>query len=387
MKLDFQISLLITLISLLKPEIHLHKPFRKHFRPSPMQHFNSTTPNQFHKCLPISTRYDLLKNRRVYIALNLHNNEDVIPHLFMNIFQLIYHFGVNSTFLSIYESGSVDKSKRYIRRFSRHLRMMHAKFHIKTGNITLTPQIHRIDYLVRIRNRAMKPFYRQSSHNITYESILFLNDVYSCPNELLELEYQRLLNTADLVGAMDYVLNYMKYPILYDTWVSRDMNGLEMRSITFDHIYKDLKTEKRVSLQLPFQVSCAWNGAVSLSPTPFMNGIHFRRGINTNKTMKMPGECASSECSTLCVDFIKNGFNKMLMVPRSKVTYTWDVFEQIYFSDNRYTMRIPPFLPYQLAESVPIEFEEISKSFKCQPMYDHHRGPRQQNLDYIENYE
>jgi hypothetical protein len=52
----------------------------------------------------------LLKGRRYLIAANFRNNEELLPHVIVQIWHLLAILPQGSTFLSIYESDSSDST-------------------------------------------------------------------------------------------------------------------------------------------------------------------------------------------------------------------------------------------------------------------------------------
>ena len=50
------------------------------------------------------------KNQKVLLAANMHNNEDLLPHFTLQILHFLTSVPFGSSFLSIYESGSIDST-------------------------------------------------------------------------------------------------------------------------------------------------------------------------------------------------------------------------------------------------------------------------------------
>ena len=121
-------------------------------------------------------------------------------------------------------------------------------------------------------------------------------------------------------------------------------------------------------------MSCVWNGMVAMSIEPFEAGIRFRRGNNVRPNIKQHGECAGSECSTLCLDFLKHGFSKIMMVPRVKVAYEHHVFNSLKINDNEFTRKFPINSPRHPDEDKPLQFIDPPKRFECLPYFDGQRG-------------
>lgn len=109
---------------------------------------------------------------------------------------LAKHFGPENIYISIYESGSWDNSKGALRELDRQLEDLEvqrtivldetshaheiAKPPASTGWID-TPrgkkEIRRISYLAKLRNLSLKPLADLALNGITFDKVLFLNDV------------------------------------------------------------------------------------------------------------------------------------------------------------------------------------------------------------------
>jgi len=53
---------------------------------------------------------DLHNNKKVLMAANMHNNEDLLPHFTLQMLHLLASLPLGSAFLSVYESGSSDST-------------------------------------------------------------------------------------------------------------------------------------------------------------------------------------------------------------------------------------------------------------------------------------
>ncbi|MEW5315549.1 MAG: hypothetical protein WDW38_006970 [Sanguina aurantia] len=93
--------------------------------------------------------------------------------------------------------------------------------------------------------------------------------------------------------------------LFYDKWITRDQRGGLLSN--FAPYSSHPLTAVRLAQGLPVPVYCCWNGMVVLSMKPFAEGLRFRS--------HMEGECAASECSLLCDDMHRMGYNDMVMDP------------------------------------------------------------------------
>lgn len=278
------------------------------------------TTHQCPKLYPsqtIETRYTKLRNHKFFFAMNLYNNEAVMPELIQQIILSMEYVGYENCFLAIFENGSTDSTKVYLHILKPFLTKARIAHHIEFSKSTKPSNSHRIEYLANVRNRALTAFYDHPQPNI-FDRIVFINDIYICQGDILELMYQSLFQQADITCGMDYVEreNDVNNPVMfYDTWVMRDMTGKGVVSDRMDNNLNDKRGQSRLPKGLPTQVQCCWNGGAVLNPKPFLEfGVRFRRGV--------AGECSASECSLLCNDFMSLGYKRVLMVPRVKVAYT-----------------------------------------------------------------
>ncbi|KAJ2020877.1 hypothetical protein GGI13_005023 [Coemansia sp. RSA 455] len=288
----------------------------------------------------------------MFIAINLHNNEQILPNMATQLLALADTLGHDRIFISIYENGSEDKTKEILKRFDETLDALNIAHRILTDPTPKPKQVHRIEYLAKVRNSAMEPLY---SSKVKYGKVLFSNDVYFCLTDVLELLFQSRVQGAHLTCAEDFIEVRGK-PAFYDTWVARDIEGKRMRDDPF-HISDD---EMSVTAQMrdrPFQVQCGWNGMVVIDAEAFRgdNGLRFRRNVK--------GECSASECSLFCNDLWRKGFNRIINVPRVKLTYDFKVRNLLRRPEN-----FPADMPYNPPEVEKISFRPGPKTVYCRPL-------------------
>lgn len=137
------------------------------------------------------------KRERIYIASVNWNNELILrSHWNKALLELVSKLGPENVFISIYESGSYDNTKGALRELDWQLERMRVP-----RNITLSPVTHedemaapawgdgwiqvpggkkelrRVPYLARIRNLSLLPLQDLARKGITFDKVLFLNDV------------------------------------------------------------------------------------------------------------------------------------------------------------------------------------------------------------------
>jgi alpha-1,3-mannosyltransferase len=194
---------------------------------------------------------------------------------------------------------------------------------------------HRIEYLAEVRNAAFVPLHElRDAENEYFDTIIFMNDILPCVDDLLELIWQSRKNNAGITCATDYMyhdelvrLFFLHFlfpltslqatPVFYDNWVARDINGTALENAPFEHIFHHKPSNDRFHRHLPIQVQSCWNGIAVLDPAPFYTPPHvrFRMAKITD------GECSASECSLICNDYWSAGYGRIMMVPRVKLAY------------------------------------------------------------------
>jgi hypothetical protein len=280
----------------------------------------------------ITPKAALLPPRTYYVALNLHNNAEIVEQACDQLLLLAAILGNDRVFVSIREDGSNDGTGDVLERFARALTLRGIKHSIVSHAASwrelcplLEPSIQyscsscdaeslrdclasvRIPVMALLRNLALLPLYNVS--NITELNaraaaakaatatskshgglsaavsrpdftathlgfslptyVVFLNDVILYAEDIIEL-----ISTEggqyDLACGMDFdVLQ------LYDTWVARDLNGATL-SGWFPFVRERTAQAKLIAGQ-PFRVYSCWNGAVALPAAALVDsGLVFR---------------------------------------------------------------------------------------------------------------
>eukprot|EP00835_Amoeboradix_gromovi_P003922 NODE_279_length_11907_cov_0.265244.p3 type:complete len:402 gc:universal NODE_279_length_11907_cov_0.265244:6957-8162(+) len=336
-------------------------------------------PNMHVCSRPIGNRYEYLKGKySIFIAVNLHNNQDILPPLMFNLMKLMDEYFMDKIYLRIFESGSNDKTKEILESFDSLLQNYDFNYEIETSDIIKNDfTTNRIDYLAYMRNYAIKPI---SKNRLTADYVLFLNDVYFCFDDVLELLHQQTINKADMVGGMDYWWDG-KSMIFYDSWVAQDINGNHPGANELGQSKVYIDPHNSINPSLPVQMMCLWNGMVSIKASVFKN-IEFRRGLNGVKGQTQPGECSASEITSLCMDMIKYGFKKILMVPQVKVAYHINSYNKLKYENNTFSFRYPSNKEHGAEEDVPIQWKSLSDNHHCWPYYNKFRNREQNKTDY-----
>lgn len=256
---------------------------------------------------------------KYFFAINLYNSFDVIPDLFATIFRVAAVLGYHNVFVSIYENGSTDQTKALLRIFDALCRSVGLRVVIRTSRRTRGAFNHRIEYLAEVRNAAFGPLFElREEQNEYFDSIIFMNDILPCVDDLLELIWQSRLNNAGITCAADYMYHEgIGAPVFYDNWVARDINGTALENAPFESIFHHAPSSDRFQRHLPIQVQSCWNGIAILDPAPF----YMPQRVKFRMANIVQGECSGSECSLICNDYWDVGYGRILMVPRVKLAY------------------------------------------------------------------
>ncbi|ORX40975.1 capsular associated protein [Kockovaella imperatae] len=268
------------------------------------------------------------QNHKYFFAINLYNSFDVIPDIFATLFRTAAVLGYHNVFVSIYENGSSDQTKSLLKIFDALARAVGLRIDIRTSMRTRGAFNHRIEYLAEVRNAAMVPLHElRDNGNEVFDSIVFMNDILPCVDDLLELIWQSRKQNAGITCAADYMYHDdIGAPVFYDNWVARDINGTALENAPFEQVFHHTESNHRFQRHLPVQVQSCWNGIAVLDPAPFYAppNVKFRMA-------RLPdGECSASECSLICNDYWNAGYGRIIMVPRVKLAYDKKVYDIIH---------------------------------------------------------
>ncbi|PCD33862.1 hypothetical protein FGRA07_09017 [Fusarium graminearum] len=255
-----------------------------------------------------------------FFALNLHNCKDILPQLLGSIVQVARYLGVNISALSIVEGNSQDGSADILSALDPFLKDLGLVYFYNNSKIDPSKNA-RIKKLAQLRNLALEPLVKNRVSASPQTTILFLNDVAPCPEDILELALQRKRLSADMVCPMDWV--YVgERPTFYDVWVARTIKGDSFFDVGSDGSWDeawnlfgiDALTRERFENKQPFQVYACWNGATAIGASPFLNGLRFRESH--------PKECFQGEPTLLSKDLWHRGFGKIAVIPSVNLEYS-----------------------------------------------------------------
>ncbi|MBW0505156.1 hypothetical protein O181_044871 [Austropuccinia psidii MF-1] len=265
---------------------------------------------------------------KYFFAINLYNSFDIIPDLFSTMFKVSAILGFQNVFVSVYENGSSDQTKALLRLFDGLSRSVGIRVVIRTSLRTRGAFHHRIEYLAEVRNAALAPLQElRDSEGELFDTVIFMNDVLPCTDDLLELIWQSRRQNAGITCGADYIFHEeIAQPVFYDNWVARDINGTALENAPFESIFRDPPSQHRFERHLPIQVQSCWNGIAILDPAP----LYAHPRVRFRMAKLSEGECSASECSLICNDYWNAGYGRIVMVPRVKLAYDNRVWQIIH---------------------------------------------------------
>lgn len=166
-----------------------------------------------------------------FFALNLHQRASLLPSLFGAIVETLRFLGPQNCALSVIEGRSDDGTFEILSSLREEIECIGAKYYFNSSDIDpeASDRIRpgdRVKVLAELRNQALEPLLdlHHKGSPIDDTTIVFLNDVAICSEDILELIHQRRYQEADMVCGMDWT-SVGPDPTFYDVWIARGMNG------------------------------------------------------------------------------------------------------------------------------------------------------------------
>lgn len=241
-----------------------------------------------------STGPTVLGRERIYIASIHWNNEAILrSHWNDAVTALVKALGPTNVYLSVFESGSWDRTKDALRDLDAMLDRMGTPRNITVSDtthkdeISATPaengwietsrgkkELRRIPYLARLRNLSLQPLYDLMREGVTFDRVLFLNDVvfsvrhlwtHRCTQfadvtiSIQTDDVMNLLSTNDGEYAAACSLDFSKPPNYYDTFALRDSEGHESLMQTWP-FFRSSESRAALKAMAPVPVASCWNG-------------------------------------------------------------------------------------------------------------------------------
>lgn len=286
--------------------------------------------------VPKTDRYAYLKplpdpsklaKPKYFFALDLYQCAHLLPRLIGSIIDAMRFLGPENCALSIVEGRSVDGTFEILSQLRPSVEGIGSRYFFETSDIN--PAKERIKALAELRNMAVKPLVDKPDDYSKDTTVIFLNDIALCMEDILEIIHQRVFQDADMTCAMDWT--YVgPDPTFYDVWIARGMTGDSFFNIppdgswdwAWDLFWNDSKSKARLQSAKPFQVFSCWNGITAFTAKPLMKKeIKFREHYKN--------ECFQGEPKLFCKDMWHHGYGKIAVIPSVNVEYSDDAAKRI----------------------------------------------------------
>ncbi|KAK8049851.1 alpha-1-3-mannosyltransferase [Apiospora phragmitis] len=297
--------------------------------------------------LPDSKRYKHLKTRRTrkppvqyHFALNLRQCLKLLPQLLGSVVEAIRFLGPEKCALSIIEGNSEDGTPEVLAALQRELgKLMGDRVRSVLGDnidpVSLgSPGGARFSRLAELRNMALQPLVQHAERYADDATVIFINDVAICTEDILELVHQRRALRADMTCAMDWIVGDDGRSLFYDSYIARAANGdlffdIPPETGSFGHgvnglFWNEPVARARLEARLPFQVFSCWNGAVSFAAKPILE-----RKLAFRVAREDLGECYGGEPQLFCKDMAFQGYGKIAVVPSVNLEYSVEKGEML----------------------------------------------------------
>ncbi|GBB97986.1 hypothetical protein RclHR1_03110018 [Rhizophagus clarus] len=261
-----------------------------------------------------------LSQRKIFIAANFYNNEDILSNFNEQLLELVQILGTENVYISIFENGSKDNTKLFLQILQSTLDAMDVA---NTIIIDDTPKHYisrRIPYLANLRNKVLEPLLKQAEKGNHFDKVLFFNDIIWRVSDILTL-LKTNGYSYDAACAMDF------YWTFYDTFATRELppppspnTSYPWPSTPYYPYFYDTTAQQHVYNGESVQVFSCWNGVAIMNAEPFVkHGIKFRALIPQDS--ELPFE--ASECCLIFSDFRKIGYDKVFINPNVRVSYVY----------------------------------------------------------------
>ena len=279
------------------------------------------TTNRYEYLRSTSSYADSPSHAKYFFALNLYQCVGLLPRLLGTIVETMHYLGPENCALSLVEGRSDDGTFEVLLTLKEEIERMGAQYYFNTSDINpkAGEGVDRIKALADLRNMALAPLTATPGLYGPDTTVMFINDVSLCMEDLLELIHQKNVQKADMTCAMDWIFGGSSF---YDVWVSRGMSGDQFFEIpqsgSWDFaenlFWNDPDSRSFLDAKKPFQVFACWNGATAFSAEPILQKkITFRTHYD--------GECYMGEPTLFCKDLWHIGKGKIAVIPSVNVGY------------------------------------------------------------------
>ncbi|KAI1612533.1 cryptococcal mannosyltransferase 1-domain-containing protein [Exophiala viscosa] len=261
---------------------------------------------------------------RYFFAINLFQSVAIMPQLLASTVEVMRFLGPELCALSIVEGRSTDGTFEILKMLAQEMEALGVRYFLSCNERNpWGGETDRISALSELRNQALAPLTHHPGRYDIATTIIFLNDIAPCSEDILELIHQRTVLEADMTCAMDWINDGVSF---YDIWISRQMNGEMFFEIpqsgswefSKNLFWNHFESRSRYKQGKPVQVFSCWNGAVALNAQPFMEGkVDFRSAHI--------GECYFGEPTLLAKDLWKLGNGRIAIIPKVNLGYSVEV--------------------------------------------------------------
>ncbi|KAI1003076.1 hypothetical protein K3495_g5127 [Podosphaera aphanis] len=236
-----------------------------------------------------ATNFKIDKQERVYIAANIVDGELITSSWGPNLLSLIKLIGPERVFVSIYgrPTDVLKKLSTMLECDHRIVSEQDQPYNLETLPRVLLPdgtqRIKRIAFLAAIRNKVLEPLKELEKEGKEFGKVLFLNDVYFNPTEVLRLIWGTNVNENGeseykAACAADFDTSW-KY---YDTFATRDAEGYSLGIPIYPWFASKGEAVSRKDVLAgrdAVRVSSCWGGMVSFDARYFTS-----KNLSTNNT-------------------------------------------------------------------------------------------------------
>ncbi|TEA13830.1 Alpha-1,3-mannosyltransferase CMT1 [Colletotrichum sidae] len=289
------------------------------------------------------------KLERVYIAGMHYNSAGLIKeHWNGAVLELVDKLGRENVFVSVYESGSWDESKKWLRELDAELEKRGVPRNVVLDERTHQQEVEedvpedgedrqgwirtrrgkremrRIPFLARLRNLTLRDLWRLSGEGQVFDKVLFLNDVVFTADDVLAL-----LDTNRGLYAAACSLDFSEPPYYYDTFALRDAGGQAHLMQTWPYFRSRKSREALMAYRDAVPVRSCWNGIVAMQAAPFLapegKRLKFRAVADS---LAEEQHVEASECCLIHVDNPLSGSLGVYLNPRVRVGYNGDAYRK-----------------------------------------------------------
>ncbi|KAF6827459.1 polysaccharide export protein [Colletotrichum musicola] len=287
---------------------------------------------------------------RVYIAGMHYNSASLIKdHWNGAVLELVDALGRENVFVSVYESGSWDESKKWLAELDEELGRRGVRRNVVLDERThkqeveevpaegeeregwiVTPrgkrEMRRIPFLARLRNLTLRDLWNLSDEGEVFDKILFLNDVVFTAEDVLAL-----LDTNKGLYAAACSLDFSQPPYYYDTFALRDSGGQAHLMQTWPYFRSPRSRGAMEAYSDAVPVRSCWNGIVAMPAAPFLASEASGRRLQFRAVPDSLAEGQHLEASECCLIHVDNPLSEALGVyvnPRVRVAYNGRAYEE-----------------------------------------------------------